>query len=75
MNENEKCWYCNITPYGDTISIGKQIFNDESISSLKLNQYNAKLLTGETRNMPNQGTKNYSVIAKINYCPMCGRKL
>lgn len=70
-----KCWYCNATPYGNTNNIGTQIFNDKTVSNIKLNQYNTQLLTADTWNVPDNGAKTYTVIAKINYCPMCGRKL
>jgi hypothetical protein len=70
-----KCWYCNATPYGDTRNIGTQRFNDKAISNISLNPYNTRLLTAQTWNIPDKGAKHYTVIAKINYCPMCGKNL
>lgn len=75
MDKKEICYYCNTTPYGDNRNIGTQIFNDGSVSNIKLNPYNVKLLTGETWNIPDKGANQYTVIAKIKYCPMCGREL
>ncbi len=71
----DKCYYCNPTPYGVTSNIAAQRFNDNSVSNIKLNQYNPKLLTADTWNTPNNGANKYTVIGEINFCPMCGRKL
>jgi hypothetical protein len=70
-----RCLYCFANPYGNTENIGVQVFNDKTISAIKLNTWNPHLLTGETWNIPDKGANHYSVIANINYCPMCGRKL
>lgn len=71
----DKCWYCNTTPYGDTRTIGSQRFNDKTISVIILNPRNPQLLTGITCNVPGKEGNQYRVVTKINYCPMCGRKL
>lgn len=76
MNSKEdKCYYCNTTPYGDTRNIGTQTFNDKAISNIKLNPYGVRLLTADTWHIPDKGANTYTVVAKINYCPMCGRNL
>ncbi len=67
------CYFCNPTPYGATNNIATQQFNDKSISNIKLNQYNPKLLNASTWNVPNAGANTYTVIGTINFCPMCGR--
>lgn len=75
ISKDEPCWYCKATPYGDTRNIGIQTFRDGSVSNIKLNPYNTQLLTGETWNIPDKGANQYRVVAKINYCPICGRSL
>jgi hypothetical protein len=71
----DKCYFCNTTPYGKTNNIAVQQFNDKTISSIRLNPYNTKLLTAETCNIPDKGANLYTVIGNIKYCPMCGRNL
>jgi len=73
--KDEKCYYCNQTPYGDTSTLKIQRFNDGTISSIKLNPHDTRLLTSNTCNIPDKGASNYRIIARINYCPMCGRNL
>lgn len=74
--ENE-CYYCNITPYIQTKNIGQQKFNDGTTSNIKLNPYDTSLLTVDTWNVPIKGSEAnmYTITVKVNYCPMCGRKL
>lgn len=70
-----KCYFCNATPYGQTNNIATQTFNDGSISNIKLNPYNAKLLTADTWNTPDKGANTYTVVGRIKFCPICGREL
>ena len=74
MNK-DKCYFCNQTPYGKVNPIKVQQFNDKTISSIILNQYNVRLLTASTCNIPEKGANDYLVVGKINFCPMCGRDL
>jgi hypothetical protein len=72
-----KCYFCNISPFGETSNIAQQQFNDGTISNIKLNPYGTDLLTVDTWNVPIKGREanKYTVSKKINFCPMCGRKL
>ena len=73
----EKCYFCNITPYQQTNNIAQQTFNDGTISNVNLNPYNTSLLTVDTWNVPIKGREAnmYTITKKINFCPMCGREL
>lgn len=73
--EQEICHYCNATPHNNTSNIGQQVFNDKTISIVKLNPFNTSLLSTSTCNIPDKGSNDYQVTVKINFCPMCGRKL
>jgi hypothetical protein len=73
--KEKKCYYCNATPYGQTSNIAIQRFNDGTIGSVSLNPCNTTLLTASTCCIPDKGANDYRVIGKINYCPICGRKL
>jgi len=72
---DKSCLYCNKIPYGDTRNIGTQRFNNKAVSNIKLNPCDTSLLTALTWNVPNVGANSYTVTTRINYCPMCGRKL
>lgn len=71
------CYYCNTTPYKQTQNIGQQKFNDGTMSNVKLNPYDTSFLTVDTWNVPIKGREanNYTITQKINFCPMCGRRL
>ena len=73
----DKCYYCNKTPYDNTINIALKKFNDGTIMNIELNPYNTSLLTTNTWNVPIKGKEAnmYTITEKINYCPKCGRKL
>jgi predicted transcriptional regulator len=75
--EEKECYYCNTTPYGETINVAQQKFNDGTISNIKLNPCNTSLLTVDTWNVPIKGheANMYTITKEIKFCPMCGRKL
>jgi len=71
----DSCWFCHTTPYGDTRNIHQQVFNDNSVNTIKLNPRDVRLLTANTCNVPGKGANDYRNFTRINFCPMCGRDL
>ena len=73
----KKCLYCNPSPCGETVNIAQQKFQDGTISNFKLNQFDTRLISIDTWNVPIKGSEanKYTITKRINYCPMCGRKL
>ena len=71
----ETCWHCHTTPYGQTVNLHQQVFNDKTISTMYLNPCNTRPLTSSTCNVPDRGASDYRNLVEINFCPMCGRDL
>ena len=74
---DNKCYYCISESNAKTKNIGQQKFNDGTISNIKLNPINTSLWVVDTWNIPIKGREAnmYTVATRINFCPICGRKL
>jgi len=68
------CKYCHSQNRGD---FGKELFSSScSLFGYKI-EYSAVIdtLTGDIWIHPSEHDTDESILVKINYCPMCGRKL